>query len=49
MLDQAYMPTPLSRLGCQIKFRKGVHDGTNVQLPKATRNMAVDGHVATPH
>jgi len=36
MLDLAYMPTPQSRLGCQIKFKKGVHDGANVRLPKAT-------------
>lgn len=49
MLDQAYMPTPFSRLGCQLKVKKGVHDNIKFKLPKATRNMAVDGYVAKGH
>ncbi len=48
MLDQAYMPQPTSRLACQIKVKRG-HQGTTVRLPKATRNMAVDGYVSKPH
>ena len=49
MLDQAYMPTPYSRLGCQLKVKKGKHDNIKFKLPKATRNMAVDGYVAKGH
>lgn len=48
MIDQAFMPTPTSRLGCQLKLERK-HDGLILELPKATRNMAVDGHVAKPH
>ena len=48
MLDLAFYPQATSRLGCQIKLTKAV-DGLEVELPKATRNMAVDGYVATPH
>jgi ferredoxin len=49
MIDQAFFPQPNSRLGCQLKVVRGVHDGMRVTLPKATRNMAVDGYVAKPH
>ena len=49
MIDQAFYPQPTSRLGCQLKVRRGVHEGMRVSLPKATRNMAVDGYVAKPH
>jgi ferredoxin len=49
MIDQAFHPKPNSRLGCQLKVVRGVHDGMRVSLPKATRNMAVDGYVAKPH
>jgi len=49
MLDLAFFPTPCSRLGCQLKVQRGTHDGLRVTLPKATRNMAVDGHVEKPH
>ncbi len=49
MLDEAYMPGPLSRLGCQLKVKQGVHEGVKFRLPKATRNMAVDGYVAKGH
>lgn len=48
MLDQAYMPTPNSRLGCQLHLEQQ-HDGLEISLPKATRNMAVDGFVAKQH
>lgn len=49
MLDLAYMPTPNSRLGCQLKLEHGKHEGVHITLPKATRNMAVDGFVAKQH
>jgi len=37
-----------SRLGCQVKLSAAL-DGQRVQLPSATRNMYVDGHVPKPH
>lgn len=49
MLDMAYMPGPMSRLGCQLKVKQGVHDGIKFRLPKATRNMAVDGYKPSAH
>ena len=49
MLDLAFFPTSLSRLGCQLKVKRETMDGLRVTLPRATRNMAVDGYVATPH
>lgn len=48
MLDQAFFPKPTSRLACQIKVKRTL-SGATVTLPKATRNMAVDGYVAKPH
>jgi ferredoxin len=48
MLDQAFGLTPTSRLGCQV-FLHPEHDGMTIRLPKATRNMYVDGHVPKPH
>eukprot|EP00760_Papus_ankaliazontas_P038619 PhM_4_TR9211/c0_g1_i1/m.105995/K22071/FDX2; ferredoxin-2, mitochondrial len=48
MLDLAFDLRPTSRLGCQVKVTEEM-DGTTVELPAATRNMAVDGYVATPH
>jgi ferredoxin-2, mitochondrial len=48
MLDQAFQLTPTSRLGCQIILTPEL-DGIKVQLPKATRNFAVDGHFNKPH
>jgi ferredoxin len=48
MLDLAFYPTANSRLGCQLTLT-AEHDGMKIQMPKATRNMAVDGYVATPH
>jgi ferredoxin-2, mitochondrial len=35
-------------LGCQLKVKQTM-DGLRVELPRATRNMAVDGFVAKPH
>eukprot|EP00796_Vickermania_ingenoplastis_P010526 gene10526-7312_t len=49
MIDQAFFPEPTSRLGCQLHLVKEQHDGLRVTLPKATRNMYVDGAVASPH
>ena len=48
MLDLAFGLTETSRLGCQVKTRKDL-DGMKVHLPKATRNMAVDGYRPKPH
>lgn len=48
MLDLAFFPQTTSRLGCQLKVKKTM-DGLRVELPRATRNMAVDGFVAKPH
>ena len=48
MLDQAFQLTHTSRLGCQIIVKKE-HAGTTVQLPAATRNFYVDGHIPKPH
>lgn len=48
MLDLAFGLTETSRLGCQVKLNRKL-DGVKVQLPKATRNMAVDGFKPKPH
>ena len=48
MLDQAFGLTETSRLGCQIVL-DSTHDGIVVQIPSATRNFYVDGHVPKPH
>ncbi|GET89466.1 ferredoxin 2fe-2s-like protein [Leishmania tarentolae] len=49
MIDQAFYPEPTSRLGCQLKLKRGVHDGLKVKMPRATRNMYVDGAKVVPH
>ncbi|KAG5501861.1 hypothetical protein JKF63_04131 [Porcisia hertigi] len=49
MIDQAFFPEPTSRLGCQLKLKRGVHDGLKVKMPRATRNMYVDGAKVVPH
>ncbi|KPA86850.1 putative mitochondrial electron transfer protein [Leptomonas pyrrhocoris] len=49
MIDQAFYPEPTSRLGCQLRLKKGVHDGLKVKMPRATRNMYVDGAKVVPH
>lgn len=48
MLDMAFGLTESSRLGCQIKVSKDL-EGVEFQMPKATRNFYVDGHVPKPH
>lgn len=48
MLDMAFGLTETSRLGCQITVEESM-DGVELQMPKATRNFYVDGHVPKPH
>ena len=48
LLDLAFGLTPTSRLGCQVLLGPAVA-GARIKLPKATRNMYVDGHVPKPH
>ncbi|XP_060525713.1 adrenodoxin-like protein 1, mitochondrial [Cylas formicarius] len=48
LLDMAPFLKENSRLGCQIILTKEL-DGLEVELPKATRNFYVDGHVPKPH
>ena len=48
LLDLAFGLTPTSRLGCQVSLGPEL-EGAKVQLPQATRNMYVDGHVPKPH
>lgn len=48
MLDMAYGLQETSRLGCQIIISKDM-DGMEVEIPPATRNFYVDGHVPKPH
>ena len=48
MLDQAFGLEPTSRLGCQLRV-DARFDGQTVELPEATRNFYVDGHVPQPH
>ena len=48
LLDLAFDLRPTSRLGCQVIVTEAM-DGSTVELPSATRNMAVDGYVAPAH
>ena len=48
MLDLAFGLTETSRLGCQVIITKDF-DGKTIELPKATRNFAVDGFKPQPH
>jgi ferredoxin len=48
MLDMAFGLTDTSRLGCQITITPDM-EGVVWEMPKATRNFYVDGHVAKPH
>jgi ferredoxin-2, mitochondrial len=48
MLDMAFGLTETSRLGCQITVTADM-DGVELEMPKATRNFYVDGHVPVPH
>ena len=49
MLDMAFGLKPTSRLGCQVKVFEGDVGEWLVELPRATRNFYVDGHVPKPH
>ncbi|CCW70164.1 unnamed protein product [Phytomonas sp. Hart1] len=49
MLDLAFFPQPNSRLGCQLRLVQAKHQGLRVRLPKATRNLYVDGARVAPH
>jgi len=48
MLDMANGLTETSRLGCQVMVCHDM-DGLKIEVPKATRNFYVDGHVPVPH
>ena len=48
MLDMAFGLTETSRLSCQILVTDDM-DGLQIEVPKATRNFYVDGHVPKPH
>uniref|UniRef100_A0A1Y1KC32 2Fe-2S ferredoxin-type domain-containing protein n=1 Tax=Photinus pyralis TaxID=7054 RepID=A0A1Y1KC32_PHOPY len=48
LLDMAPFLKENSRLGCQIILTKEL-EGMELQLPQATRNFYVDGHVPKPH
>ena len=48
MLDMAFGLQETSRLGCQIIVTKDM-EGVELEMPKATRNFYVDGHVPVPH
>lgn len=48
MLDMAPGLTETSRLCCQVTAAEFM-DGMTIQMPKATRNFYVDGHVPKPH
>mmetsp|Transcript_17401 Transcript_17401/g.25135 ORF Transcript_17401/g.25135 Transcript_17401/m.25135 type:complete len:154 (-) Transcript_17401:10-471(-) len=48
MLDMAFGLTDTSRLGCQITVTEDMN-GVELEMPKATRNFYVDGHVPKPH
>ena len=48
MLDCAFGLTETSRLGCQVVITRSM-DNTLIELPTATRNFYVDGHVPKPH
>jgi len=48
LLDLAYGLRPTSRLGCQVKVRDFM-DNKIFEIPKATRNMAVDGYKPSHH
>jgi len=48
MLDMAFGLTETSRLSCQLTVTPDM-EGAVWEMPKATRNFYVDGHVAKPH
>ena len=48
LLDLAFGLTGTSRLGCQVKV-SAIFEGVVVELPKASRNLYVDGTKPTAH
>lgn len=48
LIDQAFGATSTSRLGCQLRISKDFHKAI-FTIPRATRNMAVDGFQPKPH
>ncbi|UTX43528.1 adrenodoxin [Encephalitozoon hellem] len=48
LLDQAFGGTSTSRLGCQLKIDKSFEKAI-FTIPRATKNMAVDGFKPKPH
>lgn len=48
MLDLAFGLTQTSRLGCQVILKEEL-EGMRIEIPGATRNMAVDGFKPKPH
>ncbi|KAM0672145.1 adrenodoxin-like ferredoxin [Ordospora colligata] len=48
LIDQAFGSTRTSRLGCQVQISKDLEQTTFI-IPRATRNMAVDGFKPKPH
>lgn len=48
MLDYAYALTPTSRLACQVMLDKRAQD-LCVTIPRASRNLYVDGHRPEAH
>lgn len=48
MLDMAFGLTTTSRLGCQVQVTEDM-EGAVIQIPNATRNFYVDGHIPKPH
>lgn len=48
LLDLAYGLRPTSRLGCQVKVADHM-DSKVFEIPKATRNLAVDGYMPSHH
>ncbi len=48
LLDMAPFLKPNSRLGCQVVLSDEI-DGIVLELPRATKNFYVDGHVPQPH
>ena len=48
LIDQAFGATSTSRLGCQLRVGKDLENAV-FTIPRATKNMAVDGFKPKPH
>lgn len=48
LIDQGFGATSTSRLGCQVRIDRNF-DKAVFTIPRATRNMAVDGFQPKPH